>query len=770
MTKGVFIALEGTDGSGKTTQFELLKNKLTKQGYAVEVFDFPQYDKPSSHFIREYLNGKYGSIKDVGPYTASLFFALDRYEAAPSIKQAINDGKIVLTNRFTGSNMAHQGASFSSLEQLRGYFLWLDQIEFDLFKIPRPDISLVLRVPAEAAQKLVDKKQTRGYTEKTRDLHESDLDHLKKSVQVYDALCQLFPKDFKAIDCVRNKRILDINQVEIMVWETIKTYLPGPGELKKKLNQPAKSENPYLSKDSGVVEVTETGREFLKKYITNLDSNVYAFNEKLSPQTVAAAMARLSRRADSLKITLLDEFANNQDKDEKLIQRVLTQYGDDSVQQLLGQHIVLEDISNLMTKKVERSRLAAYLEQSTRYIYFDQKDKNGSYGYFTPPNLSVEVTEYYHQTIDRMFDNYSKIARGLAEYIAKHSYIDEAECDGAWKKAVKAQACDAARPVLPVALKSTVGIFASAQSIDGMVTRLLSDDLAESREIGQKILAEVRKVYPAFYEKVDMPSRGLRSIAYKSATRANIAELTGEYLNNQYGISNQPVELTDYWPKNELDIVADILYENGSLSLKEIRQDIEKWPMEKRRNIIKTYVGDRTNRRHKPGRALEKIHYSFDLLSDYGIFRDLQRHRLVDDLNWQKLSPRYGFEIPQLVEQAGYADLFESNFELSLRLYSRLQQAGFENEAQYAALLGHKVRWKMTINARQAFHLLELRTDTPGHPGYRQLCQQMHAKIKEVHPLIAESMNFINNSPDSQLNRHDSEIKSAKKLGQIKNA
>ncbi|MBW3569009.1 FAD-dependent thymidylate synthase [Candidatus Parcubacteria bacterium] len=768
MDKGVFIALEGTDGSGKTTQFKLLKEKLEKQGYDVEVFDFPQYDKPSSFFVREYLNGKYGSLDEVGPYTASLFFALDRYEAAPKIKQALSEGKVILTNRFTGSNMAHQGASFDSLEQLRGFFLWLDQIEFELFKIPRPDISIVLRVPAEIAQKMVDQKKSREYTEKKRDLHEADLNHLKRSVQVYDTLCQLFPKDFKLIDCAREGKVLEVGKVESMVWETVKAFLPVSGNLKKKISQTAKSENPYLSKTDGNLEITEEGKKYLEKYITNLNSNVYSFNNELSPQTIAAAMARLSRRSDSLKITLLDEFADSQHKDEKLIQRVLTAYGDDSVQQLLGQHLVLEGISNLMTKKVERSRLAAYLEQSTRYIYFDKKDASGNYPFYIPANFSNQTTKYYVEAMNKLFDNYSRIVHGLTDYIRKHSEVGEPEKDSAWLAATKAQACDAARHALPVALKSTLGIFASAQTIEGLIIRLLSDNLAESRDIGRKILDEARKVYPAFYEKADMQNRGLQNIAYKASTKNKSALLADKYLSRRYGAGDQLVELTDFWPKNELDIVADILYENSSLSLFEIRQNIERWTLDKRRGVIETYIGERTNRRHKPGRAFEKIHYSFDLLTDYGVFRDLQRHRIVDDLEWQKLSPRYGFGIPKIIEEAGYSEIFESSFDLSLKLYSRLQEDGLDQEAQYATLLGHKVRWKLTINAREAFHLLELRTGPQGHPGYRKLCQQMYAKIAETHPLIAESMNFVNNSTDEQLTRLNSELKSNKKLRQIK--
>ena len=177
------------------------------------------------------------------------------------------------------------------------------------------------------------------------------------------------------------------------------------------------------------------------------------------------------------------------------------------------------------------------------------------------------------------------------------------------------------------------------------------------------------------------------------------------------------------------------------------------WPYQRKVDVLTAYIGERLNRRHRPGRAFEKIHYSFDLVCDYGIFRDLQRHRMVDDLEWQALSPRLGYDVPKLVEEAGVADAFDQCFDLSLQLYSALQGKGFLLEAQYATLLGHKMRWKVTYNAREAFHLHELRTSPQGHPGYRKLVQEMHAKVAEVHPLLAEAMTFVNKGEDPELAR-----------------
>jgi thymidylate kinase/thymidylate synthase ThyX len=752
--KGIFIAIEGTDGSGKTTQFELLKTSLQEQGYDVAAFDFPQYDRPSSYFVKEYLNGKYGSTDEIGPYTASLFYSLDRFDTADKIRQALSEGKIVLSNRFTGSNMAHQGTKFDNPEQRRGYFIWLDNLEFQLLKIPRPDVSLVLRVPAEIAQKMVDNKTKRSYTDKKRDIHEADLSHMKRSVAVYDTLCQLFPKDFKTLDCVRDGKIMDRQQVHSLVIKSVDPLLPKPGTRNlKKNSMKDNTDNPYVKKTDTGFEITPAGFDFLNDSITNSKDNVYAFSDKLSPVTIAAAMARLSRRGDDMRITILDEFAGRLGKDEKLLDRVITAYGDDSVQQLVGQHVVVENASNLLTKKLEWGRLAAYLEQSTRYIYYDQKDSAGNYKYFTPKNLDNDTKAKYVQTLDKIFGLYSEMVRELTGYVRDHSKMPEAERDIAWRGATRAQACDTIRPVLPVATKSTVGIFASGQALESLIMHLLGDESTEARETGQKLLDESRKVMPTFLKRADKPDRGGATMAYNANTKSQTTKLAQKIVGGDQSIDLQPVKLDNYWPKNEMDIVPDIIYENTGLSLGEIRQKIAFLSYDEKLNVLKTYFGERLNRRHRPGRSLEKIHYSWDLVCDYGIFRDLQRHRIVDDLQWQTLSPRYGYEVPRLVEQADLTAKFEKCFELSLQLCSVLQEAGFALESQYAVLLGHKMRWKLTYNAREAFHLIELRSSPQGHPGYRKLAQQMYEKICEVHPVIGSAIKFVNKDEDPELTR-----------------
>lgn len=766
--QGKFFVIEGTDASGKTTQFHKLAERLANEGHDVVTFDFPQYNQDSSFYVREYLRGAYGNADQVGPYTASVFYALDRFSARTAIQQALSDGKIVIANRFTGSNMAHQGTKFAHPEERRGYFIWLDNLEYHMLAIPRPTASIVLRVGAETSKQLLDARAAENPDRQT-DIHEADAEHLKRSVSVYDDLCTLFPRDFQRIDCVRNKQLLSVEQVHELVWQTVEPHLPAQTTKTGTIVQGESLHEPYVAKDeSGALHMTEAGKAFLACSVTNTDDNVYAFSDKMSPITIAAAMARLSRRADDMRITILDEFAGAATKkDEKLLQRVITAYGDDSVQQLVGQHVVVEGASNLLTKKLEWGRLAAYLEQSTRYIYFDQKDEHGRYKYVVPTHFDEKTKQVYVDINDQIFDTYSDMVHKLTDFVRAESTVPKAERDVAWQGATRAQACDAIRAVLPVSTKSTVGVFASGQALESLIMHLLADELPEARETGEKLLKETRKVLSTFLERADKPERGGAAIAYRAQTRDAVKALADSMLPATHTTDDKSVDLVSYWPKNELDLVPDMLYDQSNMSLRAIQAAVETWTYDEKEQVFNAYMGERLNRRHKPGRALEKAHYNWDLVCDYGIFRDLQRHRMVDDLSWQDLTPRYGYDVPELVERAGLTEQFQHCFDMSLKLHSILIAAGYEKEAQYATLLGHKMRWKITYNARQAFHFHELRTTPHGHPGYRKLVRDMHDVLANKHPLIGAAMKFVNEDEDPELTRLAAERYTQFKLNKL---
>jgi dTMP kinase len=214
--KSAFIVIEGSDGSGKGTHFNLLRDWLKAEAVPYEAFDFPQYGEPSAYFVEKYLNGGYGTSEEVGAYKASLFYALDRFDASAKIRHALDNGKVVLCNRYVASNMGHQGAKLPTAADRKRYFEWNEKLEFDALGIPRPDLNIVLQMPAEIAQQFVDHKPARGYLShgKSRDIHEDDLEHLKAAAATYAEICELFPKTFTPIDCAQDGSVRDIGTIQ----------------------------------------------------------------------------------------------------------------------------------------------------------------------------------------------------------------------------------------------------------------------------------------------------------------------------------------------------------------------------------------------------------------------------------------------------------------------------------------------------------------------------------------------------------------------------
>jgi dTMP kinase len=226
MNNGKFIVIEGTDGSGKGEQTIRLVKRIKDLGIEIEPFDFPRYTEPSAWFVSQFLNGNFGTIDQVGPKTASLFYALDRYAAAPGLRAAIAAGKVVISNRYVASSLAHQGSKFDDSAARREYFTWNSDLEYGINGIPRPDLNIILHVPAAIAQELVDKKVERQYLGgKKRDLHETDLNHLKKTERVYNELAETFPGEFTIIECVENGRLLSIDEVHEKVWAIARNVL-----------------------------------------------------------------------------------------------------------------------------------------------------------------------------------------------------------------------------------------------------------------------------------------------------------------------------------------------------------------------------------------------------------------------------------------------------------------------------------------------------------------------------------------------------------------
>lgn len=525
-----------------------------------------------------------------------------------------------------------------------------------------------------------------------------------------------------------------------------------------------KPENPYVNElGDGVVELTDQGREFIAPLVTNVDDDIFAFTPAADRHMVSTAFMRYSRSKNGARELIAKEFSGGEDKDLDVAFRVSQEFGDDSVQQLFSVDLAIEGLSQLATKQVEWHRPGiAYLEKSTRYVPYTEKDGEGKYKYVRPSSLSGEELAIYETVTDHIFDVYCETVDLLTDYARSVTEVPANQRDGAWRAATRAKALDTARVLLPASTKTNVGIHASAQAMNNMILRLQASDIPEAVEIGQKALEEARKLSPVFFERTAWPHRGGRQIEYQQAIRENIQALAEKYLPPKEAElqEGQVVELRRYSPEEETELIAYMLFDEATAgySLEAIKDQLSNLNFDERLELMAAYMGRPTNRRHKPGRALEQANYTWEFVSDFGAFRDLQRHRIVDDLRWQRLSTEHGFDIPELAVEAGLEGLYRDCIESSERLYEYLDQRHKPVEAQYAVLLGHKLRWTMKTNARSNKHIFELRSTPAGHPSYRRTVQTMHQEVARVHPLIAElSMPFMNQDEDAELGRLDQE-------------
>ena len=523
---------------------------------------------------------------------------------------------------------------------------------------------------------------------------------------------------------------------------------------------------------------TPSEQDVLSKYFSNIDKPVFAIHSL--PEVVKGALfARYSRSPKSVRRLFLDEFAEDaasgiaaiaeqmhdgdpvgMERAQTLYDRVFTQYGDDSVAQLGGAHLAVEQASNILTKVLEWGRLASYLEQSTRYIFYDQH-LGGRYRFHIPAELEGSPRDRYVSEMNDLFDVYSHIVAKLVAYYETLYPQADGDSTFVWKATIRARACDDARGLLPASTTSNVGIFASGQAYEALLLRMAAHPLDEVRWYGDQMLHELRSVIPSFMKRVDVPDRGGTWARYFADIAKSMTEI-GETLPDAPG-GDQTVQLVRWDPNGERRVAASALYPYVNMPDADLAKLVDGMPGSRIDEIFAAYVGDRTNRRHKPGRGLEETYYRFDVLCDYGIFRDLQRHRMLT-LDWQPLSPANGYVIPDSVIDIGAESMWRGAMERMAALYDELATSSAHTVAQYVVPFAYRVRFYLNLNAREAFHMLELRTQQGGHPDYRAVCQEMHRQIRDVagHHRIAAAMSFIDPN-DYALGRLETERRAAGK-------
>jgi dTMP kinase len=602
------FVIEGSDGTGKHTQFILLTERLRKAGYDVVTFEFPRYDQASSHFIRKYLADRYGDAKTVGPYAASLFYALDRYEAAPAIRAALRTGKIVLIDRYTGSNLAHQGGKFDHADDRKGFYLWLDSLEHQILGIPRPNRSFVLYASPEITAKLLTgRKEPKPGVQ--HDIHESDREHLASTIAAYDELCALFAQDFHRVDCVRNNQLLGKSEVNDLIWSGLQPLLPTPASTHQK---------------------------------------VY---------TSPADKAKTLR-----KTTAVSRSSNN------------------------DVTVALTAVSSLVINCLILNNLRVRVASTNQY--------------YVPPKLPEEVAKQYRQTMDKLIQTYQQQAANWPQFAA----------------------------VLPMAHQHNVTIQGSVAELKAAIIELVANPLSELQNAGQQLFEQLYKLIPSGLPE-DLVTIPLSIVEQRRQQIATATQLANEQLANNFGNTNQSVQLVSATPRNELELLPQLLYSASSCSLAEITSQIDRWSYQEKSERFRQLLTGASST------ELEQAVYIFDVLAPLSEVIQLKQYLNKDvSIYLQPLTPRYGFEVPTELNDPELSDLFETCFDTSLAVASQLQSTPME---AYAVLQGHKVRARLKISAS----LLRNGTSSPNNGLYVQIMDQ----VREIHPLLGSIL-----LPDSQ--------------------
>jgi thymidylate synthase ThyX len=525
--------------------------------------------------------------------------------------------------------------------------------------------------------------------------------------------------------------------------------------------------------DYPVEPLTDAERARLAPHVTNLDRPVFALVNL--PETVKGALfARYSRYQGTLRRLFLDEFADSLPEVDRpwdagegeraaaLYERIFLGYGDDSVAQLGGIHVACEWVSNVLTKVLQRPRLAAYLEQSTRYIAYDAPMPGGGYRYYRDASLGPA----YERAMDALFDTYAASLPKVAAWADAQFPAPDGEPSAAHARAIQAKALDLLRGLLPAASLSHMGIYATGQTYEQLILHLLAHPLPEARAYGRMLLDAVKAVIPSFVTRVERPDRGGEWVSYleqrERAAERWVARLGLDGRADDRGGHRPSVRLL-HVDGDEDALLAALLFEGAGVSEEETRIRLSALGPDERGALLADLVGARANRRHRPGRGFEALRYRFEVVSDYGAFRDLQRHRMLT-VQWQRLGPHLGAGVPGEVEAAGCGDAMRRAYEVSAAEWERLAGEGRAREAAYALCLGFRIRYVLDLNAREAMQLIELRSGREGHPSYRAVAHEMHRLIGEVHPAVAAAMRHVDTEAEPRLERILSEMRTQAKL------
>lgn len=548
---------------------------------------------------------------------------------------------------------------------------------------------------------------------------------------------------------------------------------------------------PSETKEIVINEFTDNEKSLLDKVVTNTDKRVFAWriSEDLTPEEAGALLSRYSRTSLTGRQLYLREFHPNRSKGREFFKAWLVDYGDDSIQEMAGGiPVSCEFVSNLAVKEIEDGRFGSYIEKSTRYVAFDKKLPDGSFMYYKDKDImSSRHADEYVNLMDDLFTSYSSNINPMVSLLKEKNPIEnirfklgeksikidelkpeheitEDEMKKSYERAIRANAFDLLRDYLPMSVLTHVGISSNARSYENMLIKMSASELDESRELAENIHEELSKIVPSLTERV----YGRHGDTFREFIRSrenNSSSIARKYLRGVSPAESQPVSLVDYTGRLSSNpdeyaskaIVAEILFKPANGHPKSQLLEIAGSMSEKeRREIIADYISNRTNRRHKPGRAFEEIDYDFDLKGRIGIYRDLQRQR-VGTQERQDFGVSLGYQMRKEFEEIGIADDYRDKMKRVVELHDALKEK-LPKQAQYVVTFGFETRWHYKFNARQFYHVAELRTTPQGHPDYRKMVQQMVTDVRKVQPSVCEGMSFVN-MDETTVGRLGSEVR-----------
>ena len=520
------------------------------------------------------------------------------------------------------------------------------------------------------------------------------------------------------------------------------------------------------------MEFSAAEQELLGRYFTNLDRPVFALRNL--PEVVKGALfSRYSRTEKSLRRVLLDEFINDaasgfeqltaapaamEDmvavrRAEEFYERVLVGYGDDSVAELAGAHIAVEQASILAAKALEDSRIGiSPLEKSTRYVRFDRPGPDGRYLYHRGPEMRHPA---YERAADALFATYSSLVEPVTLAIREKFPQEPGETDRAWKSATRAKALDLLRGLLPAGTLTNLGLFGNGRAFEYLITKLAAHELPECRRLADDLHRELALVIPAFVRRALDDRYGRPAAERLARVRESVASLAPRGTP----VSTAPaVRLVEFDPDAERKVVAAALFPYSDLPLEAQAADPSA--------VLDALFAGRSNRRQRAPRALEHAVYTFEITANFGAYRDLHRHRMLTQ-DRQPLGTALGYDLPPGLAELGVDRDFTGAVEAAAEAHATLARELGPALAQYAVPIAFHVRWYFRANLREVFHLCELRTTPQGHPDYRWVAQEMFRRVREVHPRLAGYARFVDLEERDELERRASERRLDEKLSTL---